>query len=90
MNKGKDAVTMTNDDDTMTPEMWASVMLARGRMFETLEAEFPGKGAQLYAIACSGGTCDLLRNPEVGPMVAHLIEGQLGGTPYRLTERRAN
>jgi hypothetical protein len=77
-------------DDRLTPDMMAAVMTARGRMFDVLEAEFPGNGAQLYAVACSGGTCDLLRNVEVAPMVAQLIEEQLMGTPYALSARRAN
>jgi hypothetical protein len=81
---------MPDDDMTLTPEMFAAVMCARGTMFNALEREFPGKGAQLYAVACSGGTCDLLRNPEIAPMLAHLIEGQLMATRYTLGERRAN
>jgi hypothetical protein len=76
--------------DVLTAEKFAAVMLARGRMFESLEAEFPGEGAQLYAVACSGGTCDLLNNAEIAPGVAHLIAGQIAGTPYALVERRAN
>jgi hypothetical protein len=74
----------------LTPAMFASVLRARGMMLEMLEAEHPGKGAQLYAVACSGGVCDLLRNAEVAPMVAHLVEGQLQGTRYTLGNRRAN
>ncbi len=74
----------------LTAEYRADLGNFLGRHPESLQAEFPGKGAQLYAVACSGGTCDLLRNPEIAPMVAHLIEGRLMGTPYALGERRAN
>jgi hypothetical protein len=76
--------------NVLTPEKMAAVMLARGRMFEALEAEFPGEGAQLYAVACAGGTCDLLNNVEIAPGVAHLIAGQIAASPYELGPRRAN
>jgi hypothetical protein len=76
--------------DELTPEKHAAVMRARGRMFETLEAEFPGEGAQLYAVAVAGGVCDLLNNPSMAPGLAPVIEGQLRGTRYALVERRAN
>jgi hypothetical protein len=78
------------DDDTLTPEMMAAVMVARGHMFEALEAEYPGEGAQLYAIACAGGVCDLLNNPSMGPALAPLIDGQIAGTRYKLTDREPN
>jgi hypothetical protein len=74
----------------LTPEKHAAVMLARGAMFERLEAEFPGEGAQLYAVACAGGVCDMLNNAEMAPGLSTLIEGQLRGTPYALSERKAN
>ena len=62
-------------------------MLARRRMFETLEVEFPGEGAQLYAVAVAGGVSDLLNNPSMALALAPLIDGQLRGTRYALGER---
>jgi hypothetical protein len=58
---------MTDDHGQFTPEKQAAVMQARGDMCNALEREFPGDGAQLYDVACSGGTCDQLRNPEIAP-----------------------
>jgi hypothetical protein len=76
--------------DELTPEKHAAVMCARGNMFSALEREFPGEGAQLYAVAVTGGVCDLLNNASMAPGLAPLIEGQLRGTRYKLTDRAAN
>ncbi len=74
----------------LTPEMHAAVVMARRAMFDSLEAAHPGFGPQLYAVACSGGLCDMLTRADVGPQMAKLMDQQLQGTRYTLTTRRAN
>lgn len=68
----------------------AAVLMARGRMYEDLEREFPGAGAQLYVLACAGGLTDALNRPDLARDLAPAIDAALQGTRYRLTERRAN
>lgn len=59
------------DDSELIVQMLAAVMRERGRVFEALEAEFPGKGAELYAIAL-GPT---LHTADTEGMIKQLIEG---------------
>ena len=71
----------------LTREQFTAVLLARSRMFQSLQAEFPTDAAMLYAVACASGVGDLLKITNIAKEIVEWVNQALADTRYRLIDQ---